>query len=150
MVHGSQWHDSLLDGGIQIRSKPMGECIVGKLWPKQRLVVILCRNVRRTLFSFTHVPHPVLRLTGCFRVCKKKKSTKIFIFIAAKQVSDCHGNRACFRNIIYNSRNCKSFSTLFHFSSLYRTHFSLDKKENMSFERCASCDVIRSIGTSPK
>lgn len=46
----NQWHSWLLDGGIQIRSEPMGECIVGKLWPKQRLAIILCSSAR-TLFS---------------------------------------------------------------------------------------------------
>lgn len=34
---------------IQIRPEPMGECIVGKLGPKQRLVVILCSSMRTLL-----------------------------------------------------------------------------------------------------
>lgn len=60
MVDGANETAGCLMVDIQIRPEPMGECIAGKLWPKQRLVVILCSSIRQMASSL------LLSLTDCF------------------------------------------------------------------------------------
>lgn len=61
---------------IQIRPEPMTECMVDKLGPKLRLVVILCSSMK-TLFSLTDCSLTLTVSIGStvFRVIFIKKST---------------------------------------------------------------------------